>query len=81
MMDVLLVALVVFAAKTSGFATAVAQPGVWFYAVSALAGAAAAGLIKRVAAQVQVQARAAAASGLPAGEGASGYARNVAGGT
>lgn len=35
MMDVMLVAIVVFAAKTSGFATAASQPGVWFYAVSA----------------------------------------------
>ena len=36
MMDVMLVALVVFAAKTSGLAQAVAQPGLWFYAVSAI---------------------------------------------
>ncbi len=34
MMDVLLVALVVFAAKTSGLATAISQPGIWFYALS-----------------------------------------------
>ena len=47
MMDVLLVALVVTAAKTSGFATAMAQPGLWFYAASAVAGAAAAGLLRR----------------------------------
>lgn len=36
MMDVLLVALVVFAAKTSGLATAVTQPGLWFYGASTL---------------------------------------------
>jgi paraquat-inducible protein A len=36
MMDVLLVALVVFAAKTSGLATAITQPGLWFYALSAV---------------------------------------------
>ncbi len=34
MMDVLLVALVIVAAKTSGFATAFTQPGLWFYAGS-----------------------------------------------
>lgn len=37
MMDVLLVALVVFAAKTSGLATAISQPGIWFYALSVVA--------------------------------------------
>ncbi len=47
MMDVLLVALVIFAAKSSGFADAVAQPGLWFYAASAICGATAAGLLKR----------------------------------
>ncbi len=36
MMDVLLVAIVVFAAKTSGLANAVSQPGVWFFALSAI---------------------------------------------
>ena len=36
MMDVLLVAIVVFAAKTSGLATAVSQPGLWFFALSAV---------------------------------------------
>jgi len=35
MMDVLLVAILVFAAKTSGLATAIAQPGIWFFALSA----------------------------------------------
>lgn len=34
MMDVLLVAIVVFAAKTSGLADAISQPGLWFYALS-----------------------------------------------
>lgn len=47
MMDVLLVAIVIFAAKTSGLADAAAQPGLWFYAASAIAGAIAAGLLKR----------------------------------
>lgn len=36
LMDVLLVALVIVAAKTGGFATAVSQPGLWFYAASAV---------------------------------------------
>jgi paraquat-inducible protein A len=36
MMDVMLVAIVVFAAKTSGLAEAVTQPGLWFYAGSTL---------------------------------------------
>jgi paraquat-inducible protein A len=42
MMDVLLVAILVFAAKTSGLATAVTQPGIWFYAMSTVAAAVAA---------------------------------------
>jgi paraquat-inducible protein A len=46
MMDVLLVALVITAAKTSGLADAIVQPGLWFYAISALSGAVAAGLLK-----------------------------------
>ncbi|MCB1429225.1 MAG: paraquat-inducible protein A [Nitratireductor sp.] len=37
MMDVLLVAILVFAAKTSGLATAVSQPGIWFFALSTVA--------------------------------------------
>jgi paraquat-inducible protein A len=37
MMDVLLVAIAVFAAKTSGLANAVSQPGLWFFAISAIA--------------------------------------------
>jgi paraquat-inducible protein A len=36
MMDVMLVALVIFAAKTSGMAQAFTQPGLWFYAGSAV---------------------------------------------
>lgn len=47
MMDVLLVALVITAAKTSGLAEAIVQPGLWFYAISALSGAIAASLLKR----------------------------------
>ena len=47
MMDVLLVALVIFAAKTSGLANAFAQSGMWFYAGSAISGAIAAALLKR----------------------------------
>lgn len=47
MMDVLLVALVVLAAKTSGLADAVAQPGLWFYAISAVSGFVAALMVAR----------------------------------
>ena len=47
MMDVLLVALVIFAAKSSGLASAAAQPGIWFYAASAICGAIAAALLRR----------------------------------
>ncbi len=36
MMDVLLVAIVIFAAKTSGLANAFTQPGLWFFAISAV---------------------------------------------
>ena len=36
MMDVLLVAIVIFAAKTSGLAEAFTQPGLWFYAASSV---------------------------------------------
>ncbi|WP_319775158.1 paraquat-inducible protein A [Breoghania sp.] len=42
MMDVMVVALVVFAAKSSGLATAITQPGLWFYATATVATAAAA---------------------------------------
>ncbi len=46
MMDVVLVALVIFGAKTSGVATAIAQPGIWFYAGAALLSVVAAELLK-----------------------------------
>ncbi|MTI44927.1 paraquat-inducible protein A [Roseibium hamelinense] len=36
MLDVMLVALVLFAAKTSGLAEAAALPGLWFYAAASL---------------------------------------------
>lgn len=36
MMDVLLVAILVFAAKTSGLASAFTQAGLWFYAIAAI---------------------------------------------
>lgn len=36
MIDVMLVALAIFAAKSNGLAAAVAQPGLWFYAASAV---------------------------------------------
>ena len=47
MMDVLLVALVIFAAKTSGLASAFTQAGLWFYASSAIGGAVATSLLQR----------------------------------
>jgi len=34
MMDVLLVAIAIFAAKSSGLANAFTQPGLWFFALS-----------------------------------------------
>ncbi len=48
MMDVMLVALVVFAAKTSGLATATTLPGLWCYAAATILTAAAASLAKRL---------------------------------
>ena len=36
LMDVVLVAIVILAAKTSGFASAFTQPGLWFYGFSAI---------------------------------------------
>lgn len=48
MLDVMLVAIVVFAAKTSGLASAVTQPGLWFFAASALLTALASALAKRL---------------------------------
>ena len=47
LMDVVLVALVIVAAKTGGIAEAFSQPGLWFYAGSALIAAAAHGLAGR----------------------------------
>ncbi|KGF68804.1 paraquat-inducible protein A [Hoeflea sp. BAL378] len=48
LMDVVLVALVIVAAKTGGIAQAFSQPGLWFYAGSALAAALAHGLAQRL---------------------------------
>jgi paraquat-inducible protein A len=46
MMDVLLVALVIVAAKTSGLADAFTQPGLWFYATSVASAAMATVLLR-----------------------------------
>ena len=43
----LLVALVIFAAKTSGLATAFTKPGLWFFALSVVLTATATALLKR----------------------------------
>ncbi|WP_412049862.1 paraquat-inducible protein A [Hoeflea sp. Naph1] len=51
LMDVVLVALVIVAAKTGGIASAFSQPGLWFYAGSALMAALAHGLAGRASAQ------------------------------
>ncbi|MEP3275298.1 MAG: paraquat-inducible protein A [Stappiaceae bacterium] len=55
MMDVMLVALVVFGAKTSGLASAVALPGLWFYAAATLFSAIAAVLARRSASMAPAQ--------------------------
>ena len=47
MVDVLLVAILIFAAKTSGIANAFTQPGLWFLALSAVTAAAATLGLKR----------------------------------
>jgi paraquat-inducible protein A len=47
MLDVMLVALVLFAAKTSGLATGSILPGLWFYAGATLATALTAALCQR----------------------------------
>ena len=47
MMDVMLVAVVIVAAKTSGLASAFTQPGLWFYAASAIAAGLLQGLIAK----------------------------------
>jgi len=47
MMDVMLVAVVIVAAKTSGLASAFTQPGLWVYAASAIAAGLLQGLIAK----------------------------------
>ncbi|PLW75735.1 paraquat-inducible protein A [Cohaesibacter celericrescens] len=47
MMDVLLVALVIFSAKTSGLAQASAMPGIWLYGTATLASVVASAMIKK----------------------------------
>ncbi|WP_321447542.1 paraquat-inducible protein A [uncultured Cohaesibacter sp.] len=47
MMDVLLVALVIFSAKTSGLATASAMPGIWFYGAATLASVIASVMVRK----------------------------------
>jgi paraquat-inducible protein A len=47
MLDVVLVALVIFAAKTSGLATAFTQAGLWFFAASVGLTVIAAALVKK----------------------------------
>jgi len=47
MADVLVVALAIFAAKTSGLAEAATQAGIWFYAAATLLSAAAAVILTR----------------------------------
>ena len=47
MMDVMLVAIVIFAAKTSGLAQAFTQPGLWFYTASALIAGVLQGMLHR----------------------------------
>lgn len=47
MLDVVLVALVIFAAKTSGLANAITRPGLWFFAVSVVLTAVVTALMKR----------------------------------
>lgn len=49
MLDVVLVALVIFAAKTTGLATALSQSGLWFFAASAVLTATASKLVRREA--------------------------------
>ncbi|MDP3898648.1 MAG: paraquat-inducible protein A [Mesorhizobium sp.] len=47
MLDVVLVALVIFAARTSGLASAFTQPGLWFFAGSVVLTVVATALVKR----------------------------------
>ena len=49
MLDVLVVALIIVAVKSSGIASAASQPGLWFFAASALGSALASELLKRFA--------------------------------
>ncbi len=49
MLDVMLVALVIFAAKTSGLASAFTRPGLWFFATSVILTAAASAILARQA--------------------------------
>lgn len=48
LMDVLIVALVIVAAKTGGLVTALSQPGLWFYAASAIVSVLAHMLVSRI---------------------------------
>lgn len=47
MMDVMIVALAIVAAKSSGLAAAVTLPGIWFYAAATISSALAAAILKR----------------------------------
>ena len=47
MMDVMIVALAIVAAKSSGLASAVTLPGLWFYATATISSAFAAAILKR----------------------------------
>lgn len=51
MLDVVLVAIAIFAAKTSGLAAAVSQPGIWFFAASVFASSLAALLVGNMSKQ------------------------------
>ncbi len=53
MLDVLLVALVIFAAKTSGIATALGLPGLWFFAASVVLTAAASAVAERLSVEAR----------------------------
>lgn len=47
MLDVILVALVIFATKTSGLATAATKPGLWFFAASVVLTAIVSAMVRR----------------------------------
>jgi paraquat-inducible protein A len=47
MLDVLVVAIVIFAAKTSGLASAATKPGLWFFAISVVLTAIASSAIRK----------------------------------